>query len=205
MMEIPVFYASSEGQTARIAGRMADRLRGHGYSSEPVDVASPDAAAIDWDHVRGAVLGASLHGGRHQRAAEEFARSHAVRLNAIPSAFFSVSLGAGSKNPEEVAAAQAITDGFCRQTGLPDVERACMKGRLAYTQYGFFKRMALRAIARREGGSTDTSRDHEYTDWTEVERFADRLAARIRPGTLSASPRATDGEQAWSAHESPRP
>lgn len=179
-MEIPVLYATSEGQTRRIADRIAERLRSHGFDSRAIDVTSREAEAIDWPGVEGAVLGASLHVGRHQRCAEHYARAHAADLNAVPSAFFSVSLAAGSKNPEEVEAARKLAESFCRDTGLTSVEPSTMKGRLAYTQYGFFTRMVLRAIARKEGGSTDTSRDHEYTDWAAVEQFADRLAARVR-------------------------
>jgi menaquinone-dependent protoporphyrinogen oxidase len=61
---------------------------------------------------------------------------------------------------------------------------ALVAGRLAYTQYGFFKRWIMRAIARREGGSTDTTRDHEYTDWDAVTRFADEVVAAVRSSTV---------------------
>jgi menaquinone-dependent protoporphyrinogen oxidase len=39
----------------------------------------------------------------------------------------------------------------------------------------------MRAVARREGGSTDTTRDHEYTDWDAVNRFADQIVDAVRP------------------------
>ena len=45
-------------------------------------------------------------------------------------------------------------------------------GALVYTQYGWFKRRVMRVIARREGGDTDMTHDHEYTDWQAVEQFA---------------------------------
>lgn len=144
---------------------------------------SGEAATLDWPAVKGAVLGASLHIGRHQRAAEDYARAHASNFNAVPSAFFSVSFSAGSKNPEEVEAARRLAETFCQETGLTSVDRSTMKGRLAYTQYGFFTRLALRAIAKKEGGSTDTSRDHEYTDWLAVDQLANRLAERVRAGS----------------------
>jgi menaquinone-dependent protoporphyrinogen oxidase len=37
----------------------------------------------------------------------------------------------------------------------------------------------MKWISKREGGSTDTSRDHEYTDWVSVERFAEEFIAGI--------------------------
>ena len=37
----------------------------------------------------------------------------------------------------------------------------------------------MRSTARREGNATDTTRDHEYTDWDAVDRFVDSIVATI--------------------------
>jgi menaquinone-dependent protoporphyrinogen oxidase len=37
----------------------------------------------------------------------------------------------------------------------------------------------MRFIAKRAGATTDTSRDHEYTDWQALDRFADELAVDV--------------------------
>jgi menaquinone-dependent protoporphyrinogen oxidase len=34
----------------------------------------------------------------------------------------------------------------------------------------------MKRITGKEGGSTDTSRDHEYTDWNKVTAYARKLA-----------------------------
>jgi menaquinone-dependent protoporphyrinogen oxidase len=34
----------------------------------------------------------------------------------------------------------------------------------------------MKRIAKHAGGSTDTSRDHEYTDWVALEQFVAALA-----------------------------
>ena len=49
-------------------------------------------------------------------------------------------------------------------------------GALLYQEYGLLKRLVMRMIAKRAGGDTDTSRDHVYTDWEALERFAGQLA-----------------------------
>jgi menaquinone-dependent protoporphyrinogen oxidase len=180
MCEIPVFYATTEGQTRRIAERLAQMLRSRGFNSLAIDVTAPEAWAIDWPHVRGAFLGASLHGGKHQASALAFARTHIRELSACPSTFFSVSLSAASKLPHERAAARRIAEQFVARTYWRPRSIVCLAGRLAYTQYGFFKRLLLRMIAKREGASTDTSRDHEYTDWTAVERLAREMTDVVR-------------------------
>jgi menaquinone-dependent protoporphyrinogen oxidase len=172
---VPIFYATSEGQTRRIAVHLAEALRTRGIDARAIDLASSDADYVDWSRVRASIVGASLHGGRHQRSAAAFVRSYAFQLNSRPSAFFSVSLSAGSKQQREVEAAKHLAVAFPLALGWHPGQVSCFAGRLAYTQYGFLKRFIMRRIARREGGPVDVSRDHELTNWDDVERFADRM------------------------------
>jgi len=178
--EVPVFYATTEGQTRRIAGHVAATLRGLGLDSRAVDVRSREAAAIDWTRVRGALVGASLHAAGHQRAARRFVRAHAGALNRIPAAFFSVSLSAASQNPAEVEEAARLARTFPEAAGWTPAVVSSIAGRLAYQEYGFLKRLVMRKIAEKEGGPTDTTRDYEYTDWAQVDRLAADLAGRIQ-------------------------
>ena len=53
-------------------------------------------------------------------------------------------------------------------------------GALVYTQYGWMKRRIMRAIARKEGGHTDLTRDYEYTDWAAVDQFAYDMGTFVR-------------------------
>jgi menaquinone-dependent protoporphyrinogen oxidase len=195
MCEVPVFYASTEGQTRRIAERLAVWLRERGLDSEAVDMSGPQARRIDWTGVRGVLLGASLHGGRHQRAADAFVRRHRDALNARPSAFFSVSLSAASSHPEEVATAAKIAQDFVEAAGWRPNQVLPVAGRLAYSQYGLLKRWLMKRIARKEGGPTDTSRDHELTRWDEVRVLARDMSGRILsrptpPGSVERPPQA---------------
>jgi menaquinone-dependent protoporphyrinogen oxidase len=179
MCEVPVFYATTEGQTRRIADRLAERLRAHGLDSRAIAIASDEASAIDWRCVRGAVVGASLHMRRYQTAALAFARRYNRELSTVPSIFVSVSLAAASKNADEVDAARQLAENFALATGWRPLRISSLAGRLAYTRYPWVVRLIMRRIARKEGASTDTSRDHEYTNWTTVEHLADLLASQI--------------------------
>jgi menaquinone-dependent protoporphyrinogen oxidase len=180
MCDIPVFYATTEGQTRRIAERIAERIRMHGLDSRAIDVTSQEARTIDWSRLRGAALGASLHLQKHQAVATAFARRHRDVLGAVPSLFFSVSLAAHSSDVDEVASARRIAERFAVDTGWEPSRIACIAGRLAYTEYNFFVRLVMRRIALKEGGSGDTSRDHEYTDWLQVQHLADDLVDAVR-------------------------
>jgi menaquinone-dependent protoporphyrinogen oxidase len=178
--EVPVFFATSEGQTRRIAERLAAVLHRCGFVSRAIDIASPDAARVDWTRVQGALVGASLHVGKHQKAADRFVRAHASDLNVVPSGFFSVSLSAASRNQKEVDAAESLARAFPVARGWTPATIASVAGRLSYREYGFFIRWVIKQIARKEGAPTDTSRDYELTNWTQVEKLACELANRIR-------------------------
>ncbi|AMY10751.1 Protoporphyrinogen IX dehydrogenase [menaquinone] [Luteitalea pratensis] len=168
MCTIPVFYATTHGQTRRIAERIAEALRREGHASFPLDLTSETARHFDWRRASAAVLSASLHTGRHQSSAVHFARTHVDRLNAIPTWFVSVSLSAASAHAEERSAAERLAREFVESVGWAPGRVSCVAGMLAYTRYSFVTRWFMRRIARKEGASTDTSRDHEFTDWSAV-------------------------------------
>jgi menaquinone-dependent protoporphyrinogen oxidase len=184
MTRVPVFYATTDGQTRRIAETIASTLREQGFDSGAIQL-SDKFASPDWSQIAGAVVGASIRAGRHQRSATRFVTREAEALNVRPSAFFSVSLSAGSRNSNEVSAARGIAANFLDAAHWQPTRFACFAGRLAYTKYGFFTRWLMRRIAAREGAPTDTSRDYEFTDWKTVRAFALLLAADVR--TTSAT------------------
>jgi menaquinone-dependent protoporphyrinogen oxidase len=186
MCELPIIYATTEGQTRRIADRLVALLHDRGIDARQIDVRSDDVRQLDWSGVRLVVVGASLHAGRHQRAIEEFIRANRDVLNARPSAFLSVSMRAASPRPVDAEAARQLAVTFVNAAGWHPAHVIALGGRLAYTQYGWLTRAVIKRIARRAGLATDTTRDHEYTDWMQVTRFADELAATLRHGTREA-------------------
>lgn len=177
--DIPVFYATTEGQTRRIAERLVAIFRDRGFSSRAIDVAGPDAAYVDWRRAQAAVVGASLHGHHHQRSARAFVDEHAPELNVRPSAFFSVSLAAASQRAEERNEAVRIARELLAAVEWHADEVVCLAGRLAYTQYGWLTRLIMKRIARQHGNPTDTSQDYEFTNWDEVAHLADNVIHRI--------------------------
>ena len=54
-------------------------------------------------------------------------------------------------------------------------------GALLYRQYGLLKRLMMKKIVRDKPGnlSLDTSRNHEYTEWDDVQRFAEEFLRRL--------------------------
>jgi len=165
-----VVYATTHGHTARISGRIAEELRGHGYEVDLVDVAAADTARpADHDIV---VVGGSVHAGHHQRDLVDWARRERDELAASGAAFFSVSLTAAEDTAEGRAATASMIDAFATDSGWTPTHAEPVAGALQYREYDFFTRTLMKLLMKRGGHSTDTSQDHDFTDWEAVARFA---------------------------------
>jgi menaquinone-dependent protoporphyrinogen oxidase len=178
MSRILLLYATTEGQTARIAERVAHALRQLGHSVEvlPADTARSDLDPAAYDAV---IVGASIHYGHHPAYLRTLIRRHRSALAARPCAFFSVSLSAGGPRPKP-AAAQRYLDKFLRQTGWQPHLAISFAGAVKYSLYGPIKRRVMIVFVGLGGGNTDTTQDYEYTDWNAVDRFADAFAQRLK-------------------------
>lgn len=181
MWDVPVFYATTEGQTRRIAERLAADLRANGLSSAAIHMTSPAADQVDWGRVRAVLVGASIHGAKHQKEADDFIARNAPRLNTVPSGFFSVSMSAASADQRTAAAAEYLAREFVRARHWRPDRVDCVAGRLAFTQYGWLKRRIMRTISKTMGLAADGSRDYEFTDWRQVGAIADDIARRAAP------------------------
>jgi menaquinone-dependent protoporphyrinogen oxidase len=170
-----VLYSSREGQTARIAARLADRMRGHRIQVEVRDASLPEAA----DHLAsfdGVVIGAAIHYAHHAKEIGEFVKSHRAILHTRHSAFYSVSLSAGGPS-RDVDAAKGYLAGFFADTGWTPDQSASFAGAIRHSRYGFLKTMLVHLTVRK--GQGPEAGDHEYTDWKAVEAFADGFARRV--------------------------
>jgi menaquinone-dependent protoporphyrinogen oxidase len=179
MSRILLLYASVEGQTELIAGRIARTLREKAHSVDMLP-ADTDAAQLDPAAYDGVMIGASIHYGHHPAYLHKLIGRHRSALAARPCAFFSVSLSAGGPRPKP-AAAQRYLDKFLRKTAWQPEMTVSFAGAVRYRLYGPIKRRVMIVFVGLGGGETDTSRDYEYTDWAAVERFAGEFARRLNP------------------------
>ena len=185
MKSFVVLYATREGQTRRIATHIAEALRTLGARVDMTDVGG-GLPELDLEAYTGAVVAAPIHIGKHEKAMVDFVKAHRAALERLPTSFLSVSLSqAGVEDPnrrpdkKERSAAEVkkTIDLFLRTTGWHPAHIHPVAGALLYRQYHPVIRLVMRIIAKMTGGSTDTSRDHEYTDWKAIASFANELAA----------------------------
>ncbi|MGF1509766.1 MAG: flavodoxin domain-containing protein [Myxococcota bacterium] len=186
MKTIGVFYATREGQTRRVASYVSQKLRDLGHEVEVVDVAHPDGVRIE--HYDGVILAASVHMWRHPPEMRHFVRKHRLSLARVPTAFLSVSMCEAAWERSESRADQQVRarldahwlmDRFFASTHWhPDIAEP-VAGALMYTQYSPLVKLLMQQIARASGGATDTQRDHEYTDWAQLDGFTKRFSSLL--------------------------
>jgi menaquinone-dependent protoporphyrinogen oxidase len=183
MTRILILFGTTDGQTAKVARFIGDELGALGANVDVFDAATanPDPRVYD-----GVVVAASVHGGKYQRAVVRWVRTHAVTLCGLPSAFVSVCLAVLQTDVAVIRELDAIVHRFEAATGWEPERVKLVPGALLYTRYGWLKRLIMRRISRKAGGDTDTSRDHEYTDWKDLRSFAATFWALHVPAPLAA-------------------
>lgn len=169
MIPVLIAYSTTEGQTRRVAEAMAAALAEQGYRADVVDIGSESAAQVQ-PFYSAAIVGGSVHMGRHASELERFLRTHAGWLASVPLALFSVSLTAAQEDPGSEATTARMIEDLLKGTGLAPVRSCRIAGALRYSEYGPVKRMAVRSVAKATGAPVHE--DVEFTDWEDVRHFA---------------------------------
>jgi menaquinone-dependent protoporphyrinogen oxidase len=199
---VAVFFASKQGHTREIAERILLDLRKGGFDVDLQDLRFP--LAFDLKNYSAAVLAASVHQGSHEKEMIQFVKDHRSELETIPTAFISVSLSEVGAERREATPAEHIQfvadvnkmlDTFFDQTKWRPTYLKPVAGAISYSKYNFFIRFIMRGIARKQGAGTDTSRDYDYTNWIDLDKFMEEIAAHIRnAGTESRSNKIAAGQ-----------
>lgn len=190
MARILVLYGTTTGHTAKIARSIGDTLRQQGASVDVIEGNAGWPAPEDYSAV---VVAASVRGGNYQRPVRRWVRANAAALNARPTAFVSVCLGVLQHEPAVQEELAAIATRFLSAAGWRPTVMKTVAGALLYTRYNPLLRWVMKRITLKAGGDTDTSRDYEYTDWSDVRMFAEDFARRV-------SDRASQRDAASSRH-----
>lgn len=176
MARILVLYGTTERHTEKVATAIGSTLTARGFDVNIIQAGTLDPLPSGYD---GVIVAASLHAGHYQKEVAGWIRRHRAQLNMRQAAFLSVCLAAASKRPGAAAEIEAIMAGFVGGLGWKPAIMKPVAGALLYTRYNFFIRWMMKRIAAKEGGDTDTSRDHEYTDWKDLAQFAEEFGRRV--------------------------
>lgn len=183
-----IVYGTTDGHTARVAQVLAEDLRALRCSVDILDAAGT-TNRLSPEGYDGVIVAASVHIGDYQRAVGRWVRTHATMLNDMPTAFLSVCLAVLEQSAKTRQEIQDIMQRFFTRTGWrPPIARP-IAGAVRYTHYGWLKRQMMKRIVGKAGGDTDTTRDHEYTDWDDLRNFAREFRSRLGPENSSVPDR----------------
>ena len=183
MNPVLIVYATREGHTARIAEYIALGVRCHGgqVDVKRAGLIGDQDSIAKWPVI---IVAASIHIGKHEAEIVHFVKAHLAELSRARTLFLSVSLSqAGveddAASPEKHAQARADVERMIRdflvKTGWRPTMARPVAGALPYTKFNPFLRFIMKRIARKAGGPTDTSRDHVFTNWGELDRMVEDL------------------------------
>lgn len=184
-MYLLVAYATTDGQTRKIARFAADRLVTNGHSVELLDV--KDAEGLDLARFDAVILAGSLHAGGYQKTLARFASEKHAELATLPTLFLAVSLSAAGQDPDDWAGLRKCLAAFETETGWTPGRVEHVAGAFRFTEYDFFRAWAMRRIADQKGETVEPGRDKEYTDWAALGATLDGWVAGLTPRQVTAA------------------
>jgi menaquinone-dependent protoporphyrinogen oxidase len=179
-MHVLIVHGTTEGHTRELSQFAARCLReaGHTATVEPagLDPVYPDPGAY-----QRTLLAASLHVGRYQPALVHFARTHHESLNAGTTAFLSVSLAAAGIMPPDWDALDDCLARFLHETQWKPHTVHHAAGAIRYSEFDFFKRLALHHLAQQFARERHQTASHgDLTDYDALRQFVLEFAGERR-------------------------
>jgi menaquinone-dependent protoporphyrinogen oxidase len=196
MKKIAIVIATRYGQTEKIGRFIANRLTKSGTHADVFNVETRDLCWSIPEGYEEVLVGAPVYAGSFPAALVAWVRHNASSLNSMPCGFFTVSLNAADRRPQAREMDDRLLSGFLENTGLRPRFVASLAGKLHFRKYNFFIRWVMKKISRSAGGPTDTSRDHEMTDWSQVAAFTDAFADRELDSPFATATRLSALEKA---------
>lgn len=171
-MKTVIFYHTTDGQTKRIADKLAEHI------DHEVELVSLKEQAVDFvEKIANAdqiVVGASIRYGHFNKLVYAFVEQHFEKLNEKPTAFFGVNLTARKEN-RKTPETNTYTRKFLAKIKWKPTHVEVIAGALYYPRYSFFVRIMIQFIMKITKGETDVTKEYEYTDWCQVVQFAQKL------------------------------
>lgn len=174
--KLHLLFASPYGQTKRIADFLAHQaLNKDNWNVAVTEITKDNKDMVIPSDTDAVIVGCPVYFNHHDANVISVVKKNNAFLSTIPSAFFQVCGNSSVK--EDSNAAVAWSESFLKQTAWTPMVVRRFAGATWYTKYPFPTRLMMRAICWWMGTSTDTSKDHDYTNWNGVELFGDVFAS----------------------------
>jgi menaquinone-dependent protoporphyrinogen oxidase len=174
MARILFIYSTVDGHTHVICERLQQVVETQGHQASLQELTAD--SEIDLEPFDRIVIGASVRYGKHRDEVTQFIEGNVDKLQAIPSAFFSVNSVARNPEKRDVQSNSYVRKFFEQISWKPPVV-AVFGGKIDYPTYRFWDKSMVRLIMWMTNGPTDPSGTFDFTDWDEVEAFGRLISA----------------------------
>jgi len=178
MKNILIIYGTREGQTEKIAKQITAHLQKAGESVLIINAKDKSLLKnLDLNAFDVLVFGASMHAGGLENELVNFINSHKEQIEAKPRWFFLVCLSAATKDPtRKENSLKEAQEKIEEQLQVQFDGAEMIAGALMYSKYFLPIKWIMKSIAKKNGEGTDMSKDYEYTDWKQVERYSEKIS-----------------------------
>jgi menaquinone-dependent protoporphyrinogen oxidase len=166
-----LLYSSVYGLSKKICERIQARMAERGQRADVAPLVGYDVSLTAYDAI---VLGVSIKHGKHHPSVLEFIRANKALLDSTPSALFSVNLvarKAGKNTPDTNPYLKRLV----AQSPWKPRLQGVFAGELDYSRYGAVDKYMMRLVMWINKGPTDFNAKVQFTDWNEVDRFAEKV------------------------------
>ncbi len=173
-MNVLIAYASTEGQTRKIANFIADRIQRRGHKAKVFDTSSTlqDADVNEFDKV---ILAGSVHQQKHQNCLEIYVAAKRKKLDARPTLFVSVSLAAAFTDTQHEA--KRYMNEFLSELGWQPSRMLAVAGAVRHDEYGYYREQILEHVVLDGIHLDDVREDREFTDWRALASAVDEFVS----------------------------
>ena len=164
-MNVLIAYATTEGQTRKIATAIADQTRRLGHDVRLIDTAR-EHSDLHLDGFDAIIIAASVHQDKHQDDIEDFVAASKSVLAKKPTMFISVSLAAAFEESRENA--ERYIAGFVESSGWRPGKTLAVAGALRSDEYDYYHQQILEHVVLKDRKIDHPEQDQEFTDWKEL-------------------------------------
>ena len=170
MIETLIIYSTTDGQTTRICNKLVQKNFNNDVKLCSID----EAIREDLKKYKKIIIGASIRYGKHNPDVLNFVKKNINVLNKLKTAFFSVNVVARKKEKNTPSTNPYVIK-FIKQTDWRPTYVGVFAGKVDYPSYRFFDKYIIKFIMWLTKGPTDVSKSYEFTNWSEVEKFGEKI------------------------------
>lgn len=179
MSHFLVLYYSRGGHTAKISQAIADRLSAQGHQCDRFAIQDIKTKTLDWDKYEAVALGACVLYGTYHKSVFEFVSEHHQKLAERVNSFFCVNVVA--RNPEKrIPENNKYLQKFLTLSPWQPSDVKIIAGKVDYPSWRWYDRWMIQLIMKITHGPTDPTAVIDYTDWPDVDAYADHLIELTR-------------------------